>query len=378
LKGILAKIRPEPAREPLAASKGLCALRPTTGLVNAGGGNLAWASCQIYRVGEKRDREGAIRTVVILIALAGFMYVSPSHLSAQQNSQLTADRYAEVFAFCEAVKNTPEFSNDPRYVGENPPRVVISAMKAEDVVWRCQDGEVYGCETGASGRNCRQVTSIKTPDKDVKEFCAKNPNSSFVPMAVNYTASSWRCRGRVPIREETYPVDEHGYMSGAWEKISRQMGSAPEKITRQTPAILREEPPPAKADIAASGTAFAINQLGDFLTNYHVVKGCASVRLKIAAVRRDVTVIASDERNDLAVVRAQGSSFPLLYLRDGRPIRPADPVVALGFPYAGLLATSPQVTTGAVSALPERETTRVISSLLRPFSRETVAAHYWI
>lgn len=37
--------------------------------------------------------------------------------------------------------------------------------------------------------------------------------------------------------------------------------------------------------------------------------------------------------------------------RDGRGIRPADAVVALGFPYAGLLATSPQVTTGTVSAL---------------------------
>jgi S1-C subfamily serine protease len=37
--------------------------------------------------------------------------------------------------------------------------------------------------------------------------------------------------------------------------------------------------------------------------------------------------------------------------RDGKGIRPADEVVALGFPYAGLLASSPQVTAGTVSAL---------------------------
>jgi S1-C subfamily serine protease len=40
-----------------------------------------------------------------------------------------------------------------------------------------------------------------------------------------------------------------------------------------------------------------------------------------------------------------------VHFRDGKGIRPADGVVALGFPYAGLLASSPQVTVGAVSAL---------------------------
>jgi Trypsin-like peptidase domain len=52
-----------------------------------------------------------------------------------------------------------------------------------------------------------------------------------------------------------------------------------------------------------------------------------------------------------ARVRAQISGLPILHFRDGKYIRPADPVVVLGFPYAGLLATAPQVTTGAVSAL---------------------------
>jgi S1-C subfamily serine protease/uncharacterized protein len=132
-------------------------------------------------------------------------------------------------------------------------------------------------------------------------------------------------------------------------------GGAPEPRAPQARLASREEPKPSvpgpKAEIAGTGTAFAISKTSDFLTNYHVVKGCASVRLRKAELRRDGLVIANDERNDLAVVRAQISSVPLLHFRDGKPIRPADPVVVLGFPYAGLLATAPQVTTGAVSAL---------------------------
>lgn len=106
-----------------------------------------------------------------------------------------------------------------------------------------------------------------------------------------------------------------------------------------------------KAELAASGTAFAINKDGDFLTNYHVVKACASVRLRAAGLSRDGLIVAKDERNDLAVFRTQIFSVPPLHFREGKSIRPADAVVALGFPYAGLLATAPQVTTGAVSAL---------------------------
>jgi S1-C subfamily serine protease len=115
---------------------------------------------------------------------------------------------------------------------------------------------------------------------------------------------------------------------------------------------LGEEPkPPVPEPKPVAGTAFAINRTGEFLTNYHVVKGCLVVRLGVAGVQQDGTVVFTDERNDLALVRARVTGVEPLRFREGKGIRPADGVVALGFPYAGLLATSPQVTTGAVSAL---------------------------
>jgi S1-C subfamily serine protease/uncharacterized protein len=111
------------------------------------------------------------------------------------------------------------------------------------------------------------------------------------------------------------------------------------------------KPPVPEPKPAAAGTAFAINRTGEFLTNYHVVKGCLVVRLGVAGVQQDGTVVFTDERNDLALVRTRVTGVEPLRFREGKGIRPADGVVALGFPYAGLLATSPQVTTGAVSAL---------------------------
>jgi S1-C subfamily serine protease/uncharacterized protein YecT (DUF1311 family) len=113
-----------------------------------------------------------------------------------------------------------------------------------------------------------------------------------------------------------------------------------------TPVIPKLESKPA-----SSGTAFAINSEGNFLTNYHVVKGCSALELVASGIHVAASVIANDERNDLAVLRAPKMAVPPVHFREGKGIRPADEVVALGFPYAGLLASSPQVTAGAVSAL---------------------------
>jgi S1-C subfamily serine protease/uncharacterized protein len=129
---------------------------------------------------------------------------------------------------------------------------------------------------------------------------------------------------------------------------------SPQTVARGNPQPPpREEPAPATRAprLTGAGTAFAINSAGEFLTNYHVVKGCNSVRLRAAGVSQDGTVVFGDERNDLALVRTSVAGIEPLRFREGKGIRPADGVVALGFAYAGLLATSPQVTTGSVSAL---------------------------
>jgi S1-C subfamily serine protease/uncharacterized protein len=127
--------------------------------------------------------------------------------------------------------------------------------------------------------------------------------------------------------------------------------SEPARSSSQVASAEEQKPAARKLALAATGTAFSINAAGQFLTNYHVIKSCEAVRLDIAAGPQDGMVTATDERNDLAVVQTAATGIEPLQFREGKGIRPADEVVALGFPYAGLLATSPQVTTGTVSAL---------------------------
>ena len=104
--------------------------------------------------------------------------------------------------------------------------------------------------------------------------------------------------------------------------------------------------------IAGTGSGFRVSTSGHILTNAHVVRGCAEVRVPPAshARSRRVKVAARDDRADLALLEGSaGESFAAF--RQGRGIRPAASVVVAGFPLRGVLAAGVNVSTGTVAAL---------------------------
>jgi S1-C subfamily serine protease len=108
---------------------------------------------------------------------------------------------------------------------------------------------------------------------------------------------------------------------------------------------------PAKAMIQ-SGTGFAISAAGHVVTNAHVVRGCvgdiegnlggeAPVKLRL---------VSSDPVNDLALLQAPNPFKEIATIRD-RPVHSGDSVVAIGYPFHGMLTSDFTVTTGIVSSL---------------------------
>jgi S1-C subfamily serine protease len=125
--------------------------------------------------------------------------------------------------------------------------------------------------------------------------------------------------------------------------------------TRDLPGIQTraEAPPPVRASaeprIASTGTGFFVDSRGHLVTNAHVVQDCRSVRR--TGSEAVLEVIRMDPENDLALLRAPGSTPSVAAFRGGRGVRSGDAVVAVGFPLSGLLASEANVTTGTISAL---------------------------
>lgn len=100
---------------------------------------------------------------------------------------------------------------------------------------------------------------------------------------------------------------------------------------------------------SSSGTGFFVSETGHVLTNFHVIEGCKTVEItRPGSVAEPVQVIARDQTNDLALLKAAGGpkAVPAIAPR----ARIGDSIYVYGFPLAGLLSSGGNFTVGNVTA----------------------------
>ena len=102
-----------------------------------------------------------------------------------------------------------------------------------------------------------------------------------------------------------------------------------------------------------TGTGFVISATGHIVTNHHVIDGCTGdIHGNLSGEPiTTLRVVSSDASNDLALLQGPAASFKSFAKIRDRSIRSGDSVVAIGYPYHGLLTSDFTVTTGIVSSL---------------------------
>lgn len=133
--------------------------------------------------------------------------------------------------------------------------------------------------------------------------------------------------------------------AGDFTKIAAKPQATPDK---QAPSV------GSKAARAKSGTGFVVSANGHIVTNNHVIDGCVGdIKGNLTGeASMTLRVVSSDTNNDLALLQAPSTTTfkDFARIRD-RSIRSGDSVVAIGFPFHGLLTSDFTVTTGIVSSL---------------------------
>jgi putative serine protease PepD len=121
-------------------------------------------------------------------------------------------------------------------------------------------------------------------------------------------------------------------------------GSIADEVSRAAPAVVQVQ------SSSGQGSGVIVEPSGLVVTNNHVIRGDSTVTLVTSDDRRvAATVVAADERQDLAILRPEGAvgrGAELAEETDGG-LRQGDRVFAIGSPF-GLQGT---VTAGVVSAV---------------------------
>lgn len=82
------------------------------------------------------------------------------------------------------------------------------------------------------------------------------------------------------------------------------------------------------------GSAFFITKDGYLLTNHHVVSDASKITITLNDRRElDVTLVGSDARTDVAVLKVKESGFPALKIGDASKLKVGEPVLAIGSPF---------------------------------------------
>ncbi|TXJ01202.1 MAG: Do family serine endopeptidase [Acinetobacter sp.] len=115
-----------------------------------------------------------------------------------------------------------------------------------------------------------------------------------------------------------------------------------ELLQQQVPEILRrffgnqviipqQQGPQEKT---AYGSAFFISKDGYLVTNHHVIADASRISVTLNDRRElDATLVGSDERTDVAVLKVTGGNFPELKIGDVNQLKVGEPILAIGSPF---------------------------------------------
>lgn len=118
--------------------------------------------------------------------------------------------------------------------------------------------------------------------------------------------------------------------------------SQEELLQQQVPEILRRffgnqiviPQQRAPQEKTGFGSAFFVSPDGYLITNHHVIEDASKVTIVFNDRRElDATVVGSDERTDVAVLKVTGTNFPSLKTGNVEQLKVGEPVLAIGSPF---------------------------------------------
>lgn len=92
---------------------------------------------------------------------------------------------------------------------------------ADTAVFRCANGRVLVCMTGAN-LPCGPANTSRVPEPGAVDWCRDHPGATFIPAVVtgHDTIFAWECRNGAPrVVRQVQAVDKRGFITRYWKEL---------------------------------------------------------------------------------------------------------------------------------------------------------------
>jgi tol-pal system protein YbgF len=162
------------------------------------------------------------------------------------------------------------------------------------------------------------------------------------------------------------------------DKLLQRLSTAVLSVSRKAAAPAASAvaaPPGILAVHRTAGTGFIVSKSGFVITSHHLVAACKEIHVRSIASESDaVSVVASDSRNDLALLRLKSAPGVAVSFRDGRGPRHGEGIVVTGLSLGEEGSSDFYLTTGVVNALSGGRDDNGVLKISAPISAESGGA----
>lgn len=218
-------------------------------------------------------------------------------------------------------------------------------------IWMADRGRVAVFYKVGSRYYCKTIRSDSL--KSGQEYCSLNKGSSSIyygrmyeqgaDVQLNVSVSLNRVNFRYywNDRQDSYGHDRiwPNDLIAHNKKFSKPKKQKPEK-----------GPDDDKIIAAASGTGFFVSSVGHIVTNHHVIEGCNTTKLTYKGKEVQATVLATDKKNDLAILKADLNPVKV-YSVANEDVTLLEDVVIAGYPLGKKVSAAIKTSKGSITAL---------------------------
>jgi len=149
--------------------------------------------------------------------------------------------------------------------------------------------------------------------------------------------------------------DEYAYSFNVEAEIGSQVlqikGGSIYKASQARGAATDDDDQPR----TGTGSAFVVNSNGYLVTCAHVVEDATTIRVKLGEKTYTARLVATDQQQDLAIIKISAKDLPVLPLANSKQVQLAQEVRAVGYPLSDVLGSSIKVSRGTISGIVPRE-----------------------